>query len=517
MRSKENRLCYLVIICTMLLALSSVYAYAGNLMPDPSFENSFTAGNTYTSSIEIGNWYFHNVGSGSLSVVGDAKDGEKAVMLNRTSTTGDNFVFETHVTDRDLVPVVAGKRYRVTFWAKTDSVSPSVLRIIAASWTAGHTGVVNSSTNDFNLTTKWGFCSFSYTVPAGYANCALQFRPLSAGIVCLDSISIEDTDTLLGNIFPDPSFDGLVIGAHITSPTYTTVCSHAFTGNNVGSFDVVTPGQDGDTALQISRTAMSSDDTCIGLVGAPRTIIPVQPSHVYNISFWARSDGGYKLRNTLASYNQTAGSWLGDYFKEYVLTPSWAKYSYDYTTSPTTYFLNYSFRVMNIGSMVVDSVSIVDVTPSNLTGTVTSALSGSPISGAVVSITSSGTALSTTTNSIGVYTFSGLTPAEYVVTVAVAGYTTSSATLIVSGSKTQDFGLVPDANTSWTITDTFTRPANTDLGHTEDANAIPWVKTAGNTSSAINGDGKLQVDSGGVAGGACLGRGFAPTNFDMSV
>ncbi|MCE5198474.1 hypothetical protein LLG39_05810, partial [bacterium] len=42
-------------------------------------------------------------------------------------------------------------------------------------------------------------------------------------------------------------------------------------------------------------------------------------------------------------------------------------------------------------------------------------------------------------------------------------------------------------------------------------------KTAGNTSSAINGDGKLQVDSGGVAGGACLGRGFAPTNFDMSV
>ena len=76
----------------------------------------------------------------------------------------------------------------------------------------------------------------------------------------------------------------------------------------------------------------------------------------------------------------------------------------------------------------------------NITGTVRNAANGAAISGATVAI--SGGA-STTTNSSGVYTFTGLAPATYTLNVSKAGFSPASgtATVTAGSTTTKDFNL----------------------------------------------------------------------------
>ncbi|MEN6582963.1 MAG: carboxypeptidase regulatory-like domain-containing protein, partial [Armatimonadota bacterium] len=503
-------------LALMLIATIASSGIAANMIADGSF-NSIPSGinATDTGVYQYGGyWYYqNNAGIGTLNMVTPGADGTgQAVKLTRSSSTGWLGMASP------CIPVVGGHTYRFNYWVRSDdATSRSLIGVVASFQNSDASGWDGNTTVVYSYSTsQWTEYSAIYTAPTTTRYAQIQFQPSNfTGTVEVDNASLEDGDLLVGNLIPNPGFENFPIGGSWT--TSGTVCGWSFnspTGTNA-TLSTVTPGRDGTGRCIELAKPTSGTSPSMAIVSYARGI----EGHSYRLSLWARTDEAtpQEARGVLAMFN-SSGGWLGNIiYANFFADSVWRQYTCECVAPATTAKIGTQLYFYSVGSVQYDDLCLTDVTASSLTGTVVSALSGSPISGATVSITSNGMTLSTTTNSSGVYTFSNLTPADYVVTVATAGYTTSSKTLTVIESKTQDFGLVPDVNTSWTITDTFTRPANTDLGHTEDANAIPWVKTAGNTSSAINGDGKLQVDSGGVAGGACLGRGFAPTNFDMSV
>ena len=92
------------------------------------------------------------------------------------------------------------------------------------------------------------------------------------------------------------------------------------------------------------------------------------------------------------------------------------------------------------------SFSLTAAPTGTVTGTVTSASGAAAIAGATV-IDSGGS--SATTNSSGVYTLAGLTPASHTVTVSATGFISASQTATVSAGTTQtaSFSLTPSATT----------------------------------------------------------------------
>lgn len=79
----------------------------------------------------------------------------------------------------------------------------------------------------------------------------------------------------------------------------------------------------------------------------------------------------------------------------------------------------------------------------SVSGTVTNAVTGEPIAGATIAI--DGTELTTTTDSNGAYTISGVQAGTYTITASVSGYTAQSQPLTVDGDEVVNFALVPIA------------------------------------------------------------------------
>jgi len=99
----------------------------------------------------------------------------------------------------------------------------------------------------------------------------------------------------------------------------------------------------------------------------------------------------------------------------------------------------------------IGSFKFASCTPSStaLQGTVTSAATSSPISGATVTIGAS----STTTDGSGQYTIGSIAPGTYNVTASAPGYTgaTASVTIVAGVTTTQNFSLVASAGTSTSL------------------------------------------------------------------
>ena len=121
-------------------------------------------------------------------------------------------------------------------------------------------------------------------------------------------------------------------------------------------------------------------------------------------------------------------------------------YTTEYYESPQPTTLATDNWRTRIGSFKFDSC-----TPSSTTlqGTVTSAATSSPISGATVTIGAS----STTTDGSGQYTIGSIAPGTYNVTASAPGYTgaTASVTIVAGVTTTQNFSLVASTGASTSL------------------------------------------------------------------
>ncbi|MEN6582796.1 MAG: chitobiase/beta-hexosaminidase C-terminal domain-containing protein, partial [Armatimonadota bacterium] len=438
------------------MILSVVGLYAANMVTDPSLE-SYTVGTVKTTDFQLGDWLFTaSSGSGGrLEVVSTAQSGSKAIKLSRTSTSGDPAFGNWHTSDHShQIPVVGGHRYVVRVWAM--SPDGATMKFQVASFNDGTTngGWLGDTIYADNLATqtKWTVYQMTYTAPSNalYAGLAVRVKNANTNLY-IDSFSLEDVTAMTGNLYPDPSFDSFIAGNTYTTGSYIGMFNFFSTVAGNGALSVITPGQDGDTAIRLSRLT-TSGDTGFGLQTTyidPR--IPVIAGHTYRVSFWARSDVSSDMQWTISSYPVTGSAT----YTNYTYTPSaaWTQYSGTYTALSDAVLWNIGFRSIAVRSVDIDNMSITDVTPSTLTGTVANSQTGSAISNATVSITpvSGGTTLSTTTNASGVYTFSGLSPADYNLTASASGYVTYSASAItVLGTVTKNVSVTSNADV-WNI------------------------------------------------------------------
>ncbi|MCE5200092.1 carboxypeptidase regulatory-like domain-containing protein, partial [bacterium] len=517
---------FMVAMCTVVLLMLCSFSYAGpnNIMRDPSFE-SLTVGTTLTtSSISLGTIRFVNVGtaSGQLQVISPGEDGNVAVKVSKTSDS-DLVQIDLDVNPTlTWIPVQGGHTYRVSFWARTDDPGSAIVLAEAGfqGWT--HYG---SQYPGWGLTSDWTMYTTEWTAPASANLLDLAFVLNTPGSFVIDNISIEDVAPAT-NLMPDPSFESLTTGTTVTAIGANNVGDYIRFVNNYGAssttgkLEVVSQAEDGGKAVKLSKVA--NDSVWMDLSAAPPSSwIPVKGGHSYRITYWARTDDAKNVISTISSGFGVSEKFLGDTQNGWKdVMPNWLLYAEQWTAPEEATHLNLQFWIASpTGSVVVDNIHVEEIIPavSSLTGTVTSMLSGAVIAGANVSVSSGGTTTSTTTDANGVYTLSNLATGTYDMTVTAAGYSTTNVPGVDAyGVSTRNVSMTPSASTSWTVTDTFTRDPNTDLGHTEDANAIPWVKTSGNTNALISSN-ALLLGVGSAPGGASLGRSFTPDNFDLSV
>ena len=505
-----------------------------NLMPDPSFEcmdlgATFGAGDTQVGAYHA---FSLNGAGGTVTVVSPGHSGSKAIQLSRTSMSGDAGLGMAY-----KMYVLPGHSYRAMVWVRSDNETPLYFRVSSFNSTGGFLG------DTVNLTympssPKWELCAIRYTVPAGCANVSVAFRAAATGgNVLIDDASLVDETNLTGNLFPDPSFDSFYLDSLYASNTTIGPFKFFTVGAASGLLGIV-PGHDANgTAIQLLRTSGGSD-TGLQLSDARKVVIPVSYGHVYSLKFWAESTTGQtQMRATMAGFQSDASTWVKDV--SYFFTPgtNWTQFSDVYTPPSSSIAYVYpGFRAWGDNSDVtIDDVEIVDITSSykgTLTGTVSNALTGVGIAGAVVTITSSGTNMTATADAKGAYTLNNVPSGTYTLTASATGYkTTKFQNVGVSVNSTQNVGIMP-ANMTWSVYDTFTRdntqPGNFPLGTTEGTFAIPWVKTKpqvaswfGNTNSFINGNTLVTSYGSSTYGtdpcGAGLDQVFTPSDFDLTV
>ncbi|NMB77374.1 MAG: fibronectin type III domain-containing protein [Myxococcales bacterium] len=107
-----------------------------------------------------------------------------------------------------------------------------------------------------------------------------------------------------------------------------------------------------------------------------------------------------------------------------------------YVDSSLTPSTNYSYRVRAVNNYgtsaytaVLQTATGVDTTKGTVTGTVVNLVGSAAISGVTVKL---GTTLTTTTGTTGTYTFTGVTPGTYALTVSHASYTYYGAAVQVN-------------------------------------------------------------------------------------
>ncbi|MCE5315138.1 MAG: carboxypeptidase regulatory-like domain-containing protein [Armatimonadota bacterium] len=447
------------ITCVVLMILSVASSYAANLITDASFE-SFTVGTTKTSDWQYNDWAFSATAAsgGSMEVVSGGQDGSVAIKLSRTSTSGDTAfgVWNTVPGHAHLTPVTAGKRYIVNVWAKSDDAVTMKFQVASFNedYSSNSSGWISDTTVASVATqTKWALYQMTYTAPTGVTHAAVSCRNMSVGSLYIDNMSMQEVGMIVGNMFPDPSFDSFTAGN--TYNTGVTIGSFKFAASttSLGSMSVITPGEDGDIALKLAR-AVSGDDLALALCPSnPDARIPVIPGRTYNLSYWLRSsDDAEYFRFTAAGYS-SSGAFTGDKSWAYELpnpaTGVWTQYSHTYTpvntnnttTIPT--YISIGMRTRRIGSIDIDNVTVTDVTPSTLAGTVTNSLTSDVVSGATVTLTLDATTYSGTTDSTGAYTITGVTPGTYNIVIAADGYKSYSGSVLVIGTVAQDAAITP--------------------------------------------------------------------------
>lgn len=126
----------------------------------------------------------------------------------------------------------------------------------------------------------------------------------------------------------------------------------------------------------------------------------------------------------------------------------------------------------------------------------------------------------TATASDGTYSFAGVDPEQYTVTVSADGYFSKSTVVVVaSAAVTANLGLSAVPKLGNLVYDDFdTDPG--ELTATKDAQQLPWVKTSAEVpGGSYYSGGTLSLYGSPLAYpcGVSIGEGFAPANVDISV
>ncbi|MEN6415235.1 MAG: carbohydrate binding domain-containing protein [Armatimonadota bacterium] len=496
------------------VALEAISTLSSNVVPNSGFEN-FQIGTTWSTEgvYTVAEWRLINAeGSGvTLSAVTPGRDGSgKALKFARASTNGYAWI------DRDntRLPATAGHRYRCSFWVRTDEMTTQTVKMVVPWFSVdGYLGTENSVQS--NATSQWTQYAMEVTAPANTIEISPQLHVVSAGSAEFDDVCIVDitpnsisgtvTDSLSGqtisgasvsiqsllcngNLISGSGFEDCIVGKTYSNEGYNYFDSWAFyTYSAGGSATVVSPGRNGsDAAIQIARGSTAGD---MGLRQEYKNIGNLTAGHAYRVSAWLRSDDAAPSQTRFAVDSYDSSNACTSWSYSCTPTSAWTQYSGDFVVPASAILSELTIRYMGTGSAVLDDVSIKEIAATTTANTSTS----------------------------GAYSFSAV-PGVFVIGASADGYVAKAIDPVLDGGASLtgvDFYMMPDGQ-SWSIYDTFDRVDNTDLGTTEDSNALPWVKNSNGYASIFNNQMYLD-ETGSINNGVCLGRGFTPADFDLSV
>lgn len=193
--SRFNVVLGLTIICALLLVASTA-AYAGvNLLADPTFATTtpgmiVTAPGTTNISSYIR--FVNTGGYGKLEVIGADQDGNGRAVKVTVNNGYDPGVTPVQI-DLDTnptaswIPVQAGQKYEMSFWARTDDLTWMQLQV---NWRNGWSPVC-SEYPGWALTQTWTKYSCAYTAPSGIDLLQLAWLVGAPGTIIIDNISVQ--------------------------------------------------------------------------------------------------------------------------------------------------------------------------------------------------------------------------------------------------------------------------------------------------------------------------------------
>jgi subtilisin family serine protease len=328
---------------------------------------------------------------------------------------------------------------------------------------AGLTINLSGAASRTTTTNGSGFYQFtglndgSYTVTPGSAAYAFTPPSYAVTITGADQANKNFTGTPLYSITGTVTSGGRGLqgvtmtldGAATGATTTDSSGNYSFTGLHSGDY-TVTPSRAGYVFTPANRavTIGAANVTGQNFTGTV----------AYSIS-GAVTSGGSPLPNVTMNLSGAAGgSTLTDASGSYTFT-GLAKGTYTVTPSLAGYSFTPASRTITVKKNVAGqnfTATAVAATYS-ISGTVTVSGTTTPIAGVTMTLTGGATA---TTNSSGIYQFSGLSNGTYTVTPTPAGYTfdPTSRTVPVSGGNVtgQDFAGTPAGGTTYSISGTVT-------------------------------------------------------------
>ena len=217
------------------------YAYASRTerLTDGVFE-------TWASSSNITNWTEYTEGSSTVAQSTDEYAGTYAASLVIDSSDNSVGIFQSGT-------VVAGRNYRVTFWAKANSGTPTLG--VRTAPNSGNGVASNTGHETHTLTTSYAHYTTEFTAPAGHGNLIL-FRGTGASkTIFIDSVSLVECGEVAaytpkslgrryeetGNAIKDKWFDETSNANHGTITGATSVGNTRVT--HYGDLDMVDGGK----------------------------------------------------------------------------------------------------------------------------------------------------------------------------------------------------------------------------------------------------------------------------------
>ncbi|MCE5200091.1 MAG: carbohydrate binding domain-containing protein [Armatimonadota bacterium] len=185
-----------VVAAGVALLVISGASYAANLMPDYSFENldlqTITAGGT--TNLGDGYMRFVNLnGHGTLQVISDAQDGNRAIKVTKTTDDLVQVDLDSNPT-ASWIPVQAGQTYIMSFWARTDDSTWMQLQVNwRDDWYAA-----GSQYPGWALTSTWTQYSCTYVAPSNADLLQLAWLVGAPGSMVIDNVSVQQ-------VVPEPS------------------------------------------------------------------------------------------------------------------------------------------------------------------------------------------------------------------------------------------------------------------------------------------------------------------------
>lgn len=161
------------------------------------------------------------------------------------------------------------------------------------------------------------------------------------------------------NLLQNPSFENIAPGTSYANASCAIGETWRYFSVNGagGTVLAVTPGQDGNVALKLSR-ASTAGDSGVDLAVSGANFAPVLGKTRYQATVWAKSDTGGSLSLTLAAHG-SYGEWLGQQLTQvFPLTSTYQRCTMEYVTPAATVYMNFAMRVSGIGTIYVDNCSL---------------------------------------------------------------------------------------------------------------------------------------------------------------